>query len=224
MKIIYSVNIGGYDNFNTPRLVDSNVRYILFTDNKIIKSKVWEIQHVDFLSNLDNRKKARYIKLNPHKILPNHEVSLWVDHNLIPKIGNFKIFLKNIGWDSNKNIMAYKHRIRNCIYDECQKVIEIKKESETIAKKQIEKYKTEGFPKNYGLFETGFLLRRNNEENSKFNDLWWNEVNLGSGRDQLSQMYVSWKLNLKINEIGLGESAYKNQFSESVGHIKNFKI
>ena len=82
MKIIvYSVNTGGYDDFREPKIYDPNVRYILFTDNKYYKSKIWEICHTDFLpKNLDNRRKARYIKLNPHIVLPEHDVSIWVDH------------------------------------------------------------------------------------------------------------------------------------------------
>ena len=90
MKIvIYSVSTGGYDELKTPKVFDPNVRYILFTDNKYFKSNVWEVNHVDFLDNdLDNRRKARYIKLNPHLVLPNHDISIWIDHCYVPRFNN----------------------------------------------------------------------------------------------------------------------------------------
>ena len=88
--IVYSVNIGGYDLFNHPTKFDDNIRYILFTDNKYFKSNVWEVNHIDFLPNdLDNRLKARYLKTNPHKVLPEHDISLWVDHCFTPKFNMF---------------------------------------------------------------------------------------------------------------------------------------
>jgi hypothetical protein len=219
--IIYSCNIGNYDNFNIPKIYDKNVRYILFTDNKYFKSDVWEVNYVDFLSHLDDRKKARFLKLNPDKVLPKHEVNLWIDHNFTPKINNFEDFLNQVKFKNN--IMLYKHRYRTCIYDEMMKVIEMKKESSKIADKQINKYKKEGFPKNFGLFETGFMIRPNNDTINMFNEMWWNEVNNESGRDQLSQMYVSWKTGIKPDPILIGKSAYDNKFLISNIHKKEYK-
>lgn len=219
--IIYSVNIGGYDFFNEPKVIDNNVRYILFTDNKYLKSNVWEIHHVDFLSHLDNRLKSRYIKLNPSIVLPEHDISLWVDHTFTPKISNFEEFLKTIKF---KDISLYKHRIRDCIFDEAIKVISVKKEYESVVNRQINKYINEGFPKKYGLCETGFMVRNNNDKINLFNSLWWSEIKNGSGRDQLSQMYTSWKTNTKIDMITVGKSAYENPFVDYLAHITEYKI
>jgi hypothetical protein len=221
--IIYSANIGGYDLFNTPKLYDKNVRYILFTDNKYIKSDIWEINHVDFLNHLDNRKKARYIKTNPKVVLPEHDISLWIDHNFTPNISNFQKFI-----DENKflnhELMLYKHRFRNCIYEESVKVLEMKKENYNIVNTQMLKYKNEGFPKNLGLYETGFMLRKNNDKVNLFNNFWWNEIESGSGRDQLSQMYISWKLNISASPFYFGESAYNNQYTITNKHVKEYII
>jgi len=218
-SIIYSVNIGGYDNLISPKIYDKNIRYILFTDNKYFKSNVWEICHIDFLNNLDNRLKSRYIKLNPGKVLPPHDNSLWVDNNIIPNISNFNDFLVNIKFLGN-NIMLFKHRIRSCIYEESKKVLDLKKEIPNVVKKQMEKYISEGYPKNYGLFETGFMIRNNNKETNEFNEFWWNEVLNGSGRDQLSQMYSSWKTSTKITPINIGnDNVLKNRFSTYTPHI-----
>lgn len=221
--VIYSANVGGYDKFIEPTFYDKNVRYILFTDDKNLKSKVWEVCHTDFLNkNYDNRKIARYIKLHPHKVLPSHDVSIWIDNNLIPNMKNVKTVLSTL-YFKNHNLMLYKHRIRNCIYDEGVAVLNLKKERKEIVDSQLNKYRNEGFPSKYGLYETGFMIRKNNDIVNEFNEYWWDEINNGSGRDQLSQMYVSWKLNFDISQIPIGKSAYENPFLIPKLHLKELK-
>jgi len=223
MKIVvYSSNIGDYDDFNHPEIIDPNVRYILFTNNKFIKSNVWEICHIDFLDWISSdREKSRYLKTNPHKILPDHDINIWFDHVFTPKIKDFKNFLNDIGFEKISN---YKHRFRNCLYDEGGEVIKTKKEYPEIVNNQLNKYKTEGFPINYGLYETGIMIRENTDDMKLFNSIWWSEIKNGSGRDQLSQMYSSWKTGININPITIGNSVYDNSFIAYKKHLKNFKI
>lgn len=44
--IIYSGIIGDYDNIVTPKIIDKDVEYILFTDNLGYKSDVWKIINI----------------------------------------------------------------------------------------------------------------------------------------------------------------------------------
>jgi hypothetical protein len=226
MKIvIYSVNTGGYDEFRTPNVFDPNVRYILFTDNKYFRSKVWEICHVDFLSHIkDKRRIARYIKTNPHKVLPNHDVNIWVDHCYKPRFNNSTEMLKIFGFE-DKQIMNFKHDVRNCIYDESKVVINDKLDYENVVNEQMEFYRNEGFPKNMGLFDTGFTIRKNNELVNKFNNTWWNMIEKFSARDQLSQVYSSWKNSVTISGILNQGSIYDNKFlNKKIKHPKKWSI
>jgi hypothetical protein len=213
MKIVvYSVNIGGYDMFNYPINIDPNVRYILFTDNKFFKSNVWEVNHIDFINpNMNNILKARYIKTNPHKILPEHDINIWIDHCFTPRFTDVVKLLDDIDF-KNHRIMCYKHDERNCIYNEAETIVGINLDSPDIVRKQITKYKEEGFPKKHGLFQSGFMFRRNDESVNKLNDIWWGEINQGSCRDQLSQVYSSWKTNQPIGMIKNNGSVYNNVY------------
>lgn len=224
-KIIYSVNIGGYDDFKTPTIIDTNARYILFTDNKHFKSKVWEIYHIDFIDrNLDNRKKARFIKLNPHIVLPSHDINIWIDHCYIPRFSNTEVMLKELNIN-NINIMCYKHDVRNCIYKESEVVINQKLDFSNVVLDQMTKYKNDGFPTNYGLFDSGFTIRKNNDDVIRFNETWWNEVKNHSGRDQLSQVYSSWKTNVKITPILNGGNIYSNKYlNPKIKHPKKWLV
>jgi len=224
MKIIvYSVNTGGYDNFMTPSIIDPNVQYILFTDNKYFKSKVWEVNHVDFISNIkDSRRISRYIKTNSHLVLPTHDISIWIDHCYNPKVNDFSRMLKENNFG---DIMSYKHNVRNCIYDESITIINDKLDYPELVKKQMEKYKTEGYPKNHGLFDSGFTVRKNNDKVKLFNETWWNEILNGSARDQLSQVYSSWKTKIPINSFIHGNNIYNNPYlNEQIKHPKRWTI
>jgi hypothetical protein len=223
--IVYSVNTGGYDELRSPDVYDPNIRYILFTDNKYFKSSVWEVNHIDFVdSKLDNRKKARYIKINPHLVLPNHDISIWVDHCYKPRFNNAEEFLKEIGFFNN-NIMSYKHDVRQCIYSESEEVKQQRLDYDDIVNSQMSRYRIEGFPRNYGLFDSGFTIRKNNEKVNEFNDIWWNEVNNFSARDQLSQVYSSWKTDIKIEPISIGTSIYINKYlNPKIKHPKKWLI
>lgn len=223
--IIYSVNIGGYDDFNTPKVFDKSVRYILFTDNKYFKSKVWEVYHIDFIDEkLDNRKKARFIKTNPHIVLPNHDTSIWIDHCYVPRFDNTKGVLSEINFNSN-NIMCYKHNVRNCTYNEAEVVKNDRLDYPNVVNEQMNKYKLEGFPSDYGLFDSGFTIRKNNNDIIKFNETWWNEIKNHSGRDQLSQVYSSWKTGVKITPILTGGNIYSNKYlNPKIKHPKKWSI
>jgi len=225
MKIIvYSVNTGGYDEFRNPEVYDPNIRYILFTDNKYFKSNIWEVCHIDFITeDLDNRKKARYIKTNPHKVLPQHDVSIWIDHCYKPRFNNAETLLKQIKF--NNTVMSYKHDVRNCIYDESEVIKKERLDYVDIVNKQMERYRSEGFPEKYGLFDSGFTIRKNSDEVNRFNDIWWNEILNNSSRDQLSQVYSSWKSGVEISPITVGTNIYSNIYlNPKVKHPKRWTI
>jgi hypothetical protein len=223
--IVYSVSTGGYDELRTPIVFDPNIRYILFTDNKYFKSDVWEVNHIDFIdNNLDNRRKARYLKLNPHLVLPNHDISIWIDHCYIPRFNNAQELLTEINF-FDTNIMCYKHDVRQCIYSESEEVKSQRLDYYDIINSQMSKYRMEGFPSNYGLFDSGFTIRKNNKNVNKFNEIWWDEVKNFSARDQLSQVYSSWTSGVIITPIPIGMSIYSNKYlNPKIKHPKKWLV
>ena len=228
MKIIfYSANIADYDYFYHPKNRDLNVDYYLFTDNKYFKSQYWNIINTKNLNlnQLDSRKIARFIKINSHKVLPKHDISIWLDHCFKFTNINVNSILNDLAFNdlafNDKMIMCYAHDERRCIYEEAKICIERKLDTKSIIESQISRYKREMFPSNFGLFSTGLMIRKNNSKVHLFNEMWWEEVNNGSGRDQLSQSYASWKSNVKIDPINLGKNIYNSPLlSLKVPHIK----
>jgi hypothetical protein len=62
----------------------------------------------------------------------------------------------------------------------------------------INKYLSEGCAPTQ-LWETGCLLRRNTSKVIDFNNIWWDEIQTNSIRDQISVQYASWKSGVHIN-------------------------
>ena len=171
---------------------------------------------------LSQVKKQRYVKINPHLLLSDYDVSIWVDGNVTIKSNLNEFLSKYIS--SDYSIYVPKHPSRNCIYSESNAVIAMKKDTKENVTPQIERYKKEGFPKDYGLLQSNIMLRlHNNEDCIRFMEQWFEELKNGSHRDQLSFNYIAWKNN-DIKIFYLDKTIYRSQwFNWGAGHKKSVK-
>lgn len=193
--IVYTSIVGGKDNIihDQPK---GNAKWVAFTDFDF-KSDTWEREEA-YNKFTSPRRNSRVPKILAHQFVDT-DYSLWIDGNLrllLPP-ERLLIYLKD------HDIAMFKHPARNCLYDEA---IECAKHSlddpETIMS-QMKKYAKEGFGKNRGLCEGGFILRRHTEKVEQFNNAWWSEYSRHSVRDQVSMFYALDKAGLKINQIDL---------------------
>ena len=145
----------------------------------------------------DSRKQARMNKWLVHKYI-NANYSLWIDSNVIIKVDINSLIEKYL---SDADIAICLHGIRNCIYKEAEVCRKHHLDYAEVIDKQMEKYKSEGYPENNGLYETTVILRRHTKEIEKLNEAVWNEICNGSIRDQLSFDYVVWKLGIRVNTL-----------------------
>ena len=168
----------------------------------------WQVYEAQF-RNENLRRQARAHKVLAHKVFNNCRYSLWID-------GCLELVDRNVHWImekhlKNADICVFKHRRRNCIYEELNACIEQKKDDKSIMINQVKKYLEEGYPANNGLAETTALLRRHNKATTEFNEMWWEEIKKGSLRDQLSFNYTAWKLGINY-EVFPGNSIINPYF------------
>lgn len=212
--VIYSAITGNYDNVKEPEYISEDVDYILFTNNPNIRSDVWKIHFIDNPEGLDNVRLARKIKIMGHEILKKYDYSIWIDAKLKIK-GDLKQYvLTNRG---NNGILCFNHYFNNCIYEEYGACLRLDKDNPQIMQKQIERYKSEGYPEQNGLIESGLLVRDlHDSQVQETMELWWKEVLNGSRRDQLSFNYVCWKnkQNYDTTKIYI----YMNEYVEVYAH------
>jgi len=222
-RVIYTCITSGYDTIIEPKVITSGFDYICFTDNMAMESSVWEMRPLPKeTEKLSQVKKQRYVKINPHLLLSEYDVSIWVDGNVTIK-SNLNEFVDKF-LSTEYSIYVPKHPSRDCIYAESKAVLAMKKDVNANVDPQIERYKKEGFPKNYGLLQSNIILRKHNDENCiKFMEQWFEELKNGSHRDQLSFNYVAWK-NEDIKIFYLDKTIYKSQwFFWGAGHKKTVK-
>ena len=218
MIIIYTANFGNYDKVLEPIFKDHTCRYILFTDRDL-RSNFWEVVKVNLPSNSDTQRIARYYKLNPHKVLPAHDYSIWVDSCIKIKKFLFKdLIINNIG-----EVICYKHPVRNCLYEEARVCANLQLDYKHIIESQIERYRNLNFPENKGLFDTAIMVRQNKDSVNQFNEFWWEEVKNGSRRDQLSQMFASWKTGVIVNNFKIGVSKMNSPYFRKKKHLRERK-
>lgn len=220
-KVVYTCITGSYDTLRDPLYISEGFDYICFTDNLGLRSNIWQILPLPAeTKDLSQVKKQRYVKINAHKVLTNYDLSVWVDGNVDIK-SDLNRLLKDTLTD-DISVYVPQHPSRNCIYEEASAVIAMKKDKGEIVNPQMNRYKKEGFPKNYGLLQSNIMIRKhNNADCIKLMESWFNELKDNSHRDQLSFNYVLWK-NEDVKVKYLDKFIYKSvYFKWNGGHARS---
>lgn len=200
---VYTCIAGPYDTLLEPICYDENIDFFVYTDQPVPEKSRWkkiDLSTIDEIQELDNTRKARYIKTHPHILFKEYGYSLWIDSN-IQIFGDIRKYMSYL---NPKTMIATNwHPLRNCIFNEA-KVCQLKKkdDAETM-NKQLSFYESMGMPLKYGLLETNIILRKHNDlQCIDIMEQWWNEILSWSKRDQLSLPFILWKNNYKVEDVG----------------------
>ena len=222
-KVVYTCITGGYDTLTEPKYVSDGFDYVCFTDNAELKSNIWKIRPLPKeTEGLSQIKKQRYVKINPHLLLKEYDISIWVDGNVTLR-GDLNKLVNNTLTDDCA-VYVPQHPRRDCIYTEARIVLSMKKDTKENIDPQIERYKKEGFPSKYGLLQSNIMLRKHNDDGCiRLMEKWFSELKDGSHRDQLSFNYASWK-NQDVKVVYMPKNIYISEFFLWTGkHNKQLK-
>jgi len=196
-KVVYTCLTGGYDGLLQHGYVASGWDYVCFS-NDIREGSVghWKIRRIDYESD-DKQLLSRFPKLQPHEVLPEYDVSLYVDANVA--LNDDTVFKCIDELIENGTLLAgVKHQSRNCLYKESLfLILGGRAKNVSLTLQQMRNYKQEGFPRNFGMYEANIIFRQHNHPQiiQQCND-WWHERLNFSHRDQLSYSYTLWKNHL----------------------------
>ena len=168
---------------------------INYWNNPKLKSKVWKIIHLPHIIFSDLRREGRMVKWLIHKFIAGYEYSLWIDSNVELRTPVVKLIRKYL---LESDIAVFKHKDRNCVYEEAKDCILQKLDHCDIIDKQMQKYQSDGYPADNGLTETTVLLRRHTKQIRQFNEAMWAEICTNSKRDQLCFDYIANKLGITV--------------------------
>ncbi|MDR7299491.1 hypothetical protein J2X16_004861 [Pelomonas aquatica] len=182
---------------NRDCLLDSQVRgsveFVAYIDAPTV-SITWELREACKLF-LSDRRNSRIHKILIHQYI-NSEYSLWMDANMQLLVPAERLVDE---WLSQHDVAIFKHRVRNCVYEEAHKCIELGLDDPRVIAEQVATYRDDGFPSDQGLAEACVILRRHTPAVEAFNNAWWAEYSRHSARDQISLMVAAHKAGVALN-------------------------
>lgn len=196
--VLYSVITGGYDTVpELPKSLVTGIDCILVTDDpkiKIPEGSAWEIKVVK--KEKDPHRHQRRLKIQFHKLFPKYETVVYMDGNI-----QLRVALKHVIQLHRGGFTTTTHPQRKCTYDEGEACERLNKAPVELIRKQMDEYRKEGMPMNFGMVQTGFIIRSNTGEVREFCDAWHKELSKQTHRDQLSIKVVSWRTGFPIHHI-----------------------
>ena len=176
------------------------------------QNRGWIISELEYESD-DNQILSRYPKINPHKVLPEYEYSLWIDGNImLSHEFIFEILHNKI----NTNVLysGVAHWGRDCIYEEAKAIAYAGKETTGRILNTVKFLVKNGHPRNYGLYENNVIFRKHNHPQIIHLDSDWWEMFLNlSHRDQMTLVYCLRKHQVPFDLLLPSKSNARNHFA-----------
>lgn len=155
------------------------VQYVAFMD-KNPHDEQWEYRKAcnKFVKPVMN---AKIHKILSHKYVDTPYI-VWMDGNMKLKQDPHEL-VKLMG---DKDLAFFTHPGRDCVYEEAETCISLKKGELQEIGEQIKDYAKQQYPQHSGLCELTAFIRKNNPETNELFEKWWAEITRYSERDQLS--------------------------------------
>lgn len=128
---------------------------------------------------------AKWPKCLPWKYT-DAPVSIWID-------GSYRIASPYFAADAMAladPIAQFVHPWRGCLFEEAQASARIAKYDSEPVLEQAAHYQHAGFPKGWGLWASGVIVRRHTQAVRDFGNLWLSEIERWSFQDQISEPYA----------------------------------
>lgn len=212
--VVYTVIIGDYEVLRPTKYPS-----ICLTDSELKPTEGWEIREV-VRAHADPRRASRHPKMMPYKYFPETEYTIYLDGN-VRLLRTPALVIKDLL--QKEDVALFPHSQRVCIYQEAKKCIEYKKADPATVAEQMEYYRAEGFPPEFGLTACWVIIRRNTPEVQRFGEVWWEEYLRFSQRDQLSFDFVRWRLGMKYDKVPGNLFKNKSKYFQRCKHTRREK-
>lgn len=187
---VYTVLTGNYDKLNPVRVKSPGIDHICFTDDGSLHVEGWRMKRLQ--KSQDPCKQQRNIKILPHKYLENYDITIYIDANM-EIIQDFNVLLRKY----TGGLLITKHDKRDCVYKEGLEIIRQKKADKEKVNEQIAEYYSRGIEPCSGMYASGLMIRDNSPEIVKMCEMWVDELNRFTHRDQLSLPVALQHFNIK---------------------------
>jgi len=213
-KAVYTFIFGNYDTLKTPTVMTDGWDYICFTDDNNLRSNIWEVrQSIRDQEDLglENKRFASKHKILFDNYVGDYDLSLSVDGHLQINCDLDELINENLKPESD--MMICPHPTRDCIYDEAEVCKAIEKDNPRLIDEHMQRYRDAGYPTHNGLYSAKVIGRRHDRKSLKeMCKVWFEELQRGSRRDQLSLNYAIWKsAPLQIAEVDWRQQYFRRR-------------
>jgi hypothetical protein len=193
-KVLYTVLYGDqYALLEQPVRRDSALDFIAFTGDPNVRSDTWTIRHLPALIPTDMSRSSRFPKICAHRVLPDYDVSLYIDTKVLLKAPP-ELILDKLLIDHGASMSCFRHDQRSTIAEEVEAVIQGGLDRADVCRAQMADYARDGYKGTTPLTWSGLLMRFHNRDDVKdAMEKWIAQVLRYSRRDQLSFPYIAEK-------------------------------
>ncbi len=188
--VIYTCIIGAYDALLQPAVTDPDFDFVCFVgrgEKTAERVGVWQIRELD-CGISEPALLSRYPKMHPHELLPDYEVSLWIDGN-IEMLDDTLYRAVRIKATAGVKYSGVSHPSRTDVFQEARMCFNMKYISVFDLFRVWTWQYLQGMRKGSGLMENNIIFRRHNDPLViALDERWWHCVLHVSRRDQLSLM------------------------------------
>ena len=198
-SVYYTANFNNYSNI-APLIESVCVKLgkplIIFCDASLANTRSFSdcknllCITIDRDKNVDSRLFAKIFKIMPHLFFSKTKRTIWLDSNLSMKKDDVDLIVEL----EKSDLVLFSHDKRNSVTEEYIDCMTFKKDSSKKLQKFLEflvHNKDPGF-----LCQGRIIYRNTNLEVQEFNETWWDFIQRGSIRDQLSMPYAINQSNI----------------------------
>jgi hypothetical protein len=190
---VYTAIYGGYDTLlEQPEM--PGVDFVCFTDDPGLSSMQWKVIHTK--ARYDHpRMSAKWLKMHPHKVLPEYQRTVWIDGGIQILDTTFAdVVLEAMSQDG---LSMFRHPIRDTVTTEAEFCVPLEKYAGQPIIEQVAYYRAKGFPDESGLWAGTVIGRENLRKIRRLGRLWMRENVRWTYQDQLSLPYLLWRLEIE---------------------------
>lgn len=201
---VYTCLLGGYEALNEQDVAaGSGLDFICFTDDPGLTSRTWRIVPIAPLLPADPVRSQRVVKLCAHEVLPDYDVSLYIDNSIVLKVPPEQILARHLGPDTAAVVPG--HSFRATIADEFLEILRLGLDDSGRILEQLNHYRLfhpqvmEEAP-----FWSGLMIRRHNRPDVvAAMRLWLMHLLRYSRRDQVSGPLVFRQAGLAVERLAI---------------------
>ncbi|MDG4649644.1 DUF616 domain-containing protein [Roseibacterium sp. SDUM158017] len=174
--------------------------FLRFSDKRPLRLMGWQHRDLPPIPDAHTpRLMSRLPKLCPHKVLPDHDIAVWIDSS-VEVTGDITPLIRRFA-ESGADIAFFAHPSGRSVAEELDFALKgrIGPEFHEAAERQRQRYADAGLLDHKVVEASIIFYRLSSEALREAGEAWWHELTHYTERDQVSQPYAMRDERLRIH-------------------------